>query len=110
MACPTCDHTLQTVFADKVRTVRWCPRCGTLQSVLCGHEDTAAPKVVECLRSFARSVSSGQAVLYALESGDWGRADTAWFVAVDRGLQSLWHEARQGALAERRERQQGQRP
>ncbi len=59
MPCETCSHTLQTVFADNVRTVRWCPRCGTLQSILCGQEDTEAPRVVECLRSFALSVSSG---------------------------------------------------
>lgn len=60
MPCETCDHTLHTVIAEERLTVRWCPRCGTLQTVVYGHENTSAPKVVECLRSFARSVSLGQ--------------------------------------------------
>ncbi len=56
MACPTCSHTMQAVVAE--RGIFWCPRCGTLkmESARYGIEP---PKLVECLRSFARSISSG---------------------------------------------------
>lgn len=54
MACPTCDHTMQSVAAG----VFWCPRCGTLRLAL---EDTAVPKLVERTREYA--VRLGEAVI-----------------------------------------------
>jgi tRNA(Ile2) C34 agmatinyltransferase TiaS len=35
MACPTCNHTMENLGTEVVKTF-WCPRCGTLKTV---HED-----------------------------------------------------------------------
>ena len=47
MACPTCDHTMHNVDAD--RRYYWCPRCGTLSSCVPGGW-AEAPKLVERVR------------------------------------------------------------
>jgi Zn-finger nucleic acid-binding protein len=52
MACPTCGHTLQTAFADGVRVIRYCPRCGTMRNELGEHVDDTTPKLVDRCREF----------------------------------------------------------
>jgi uncharacterized Zn finger protein len=54
MPCVTCGHTLQTVMVDRVRTLRHCPRCGTMVSEMLGHGDVTVPKLVERHREFIR--------------------------------------------------------
>ncbi len=50
MSCPTCDHTMQRVGQG----VFWCPRCGTLRTVLslpaAIRNDDAAPRLVDSMR------------------------------------------------------------
>ena len=31
MPCEVCDHTMQGLFAGHLRSIWWCPRCGTLK-------------------------------------------------------------------------------
>lgn len=31
MACPTCDHTMQSLGYADGGTIWWCPRCGTVK-------------------------------------------------------------------------------
>lgn len=60
MPCPTCTHTLQTVFMDRLRTLRHCLRCGTMVSELCGHVDVTVPKLVERHRHFFRLIEPAE--------------------------------------------------
>lgn len=55
MSCPTCDHTMQTLFVDRERSIYWCPRCGTLRSVLFEHEDDSVPFLISRCREFQRN-------------------------------------------------------
>jgi len=53
MACPTCDHTMQSIGHAEGRSHYWCPRCGTLRSTAEGGFDTdEAPKLVERCRKY----------------------------------------------------------
>lgn len=38
MACPVCDHTMQTIIADPVVRRWWCSRCGTIKNQIT-HKD-----------------------------------------------------------------------
>lgn len=59
MSCPTCDHTMQNIYArtdDKY--VYWCPRCGTIKTRWAGSRAGAeplpqidAPKITEVLKA-----------------------------------------------------------
>lgn len=51
MACPTCDHTMESI-GDSGRTIAfWCPRCGTLDN---GLKPASQPKLVERCRIFCK--------------------------------------------------------
>jgi hypothetical protein len=55
MACPTCGHTMQTLYHDRTLTRWWCQRCGTIKNRLIasdGIADEAAevPVLVERCR------------------------------------------------------------
>lgn len=55
MACPTCDHTMQSVGFAEGRHHYWCPRCGTLRSTAPGGFDAdEAPKLVGRCREFEK--------------------------------------------------------
>ena len=43
MACPTCDHTMQSLL-----TVFWCPRCGTVKH----GQNHEAPRLVDRCTEF----------------------------------------------------------
>lgn len=45
MACPTCDHTMQSVAPE----VFWCPRCGTLKA-----PEVSIPTLVCRCREFGK--------------------------------------------------------
>lgn len=59
MSCPTCDHTLQTVFMDRLRTIRHCPRCGTMVSEMFGHTEVTMPKLIERHRELIGMIEPG---------------------------------------------------
>ena len=46
MACPTCDHTMQSFDTSDARKFYWCPRCGTAKFVT-GHVETKTPSLVQ---------------------------------------------------------------
>jgi len=49
MACPTCDHTMESItFSPQFF---WCPRCGTLVSAE-RQGEYAVPKLVDRAREF----------------------------------------------------------
>ncbi len=57
MACDTCSHTMQNLGVEGQR-IFWCPRCGSLKTVV-GHADkeftnTERPKLVDIAREFVR--------------------------------------------------------
>ena len=57
MACPTCDHTMETILAIDDCRRHWCPRCGTIRTVFftLNGGDTVedyVPKLVERCREF----------------------------------------------------------
>jgi hypothetical protein len=51
MACPTCDHTMQSIGNQ----LFWCPRCGTLKD---RHAETASgvPTLVGRCRDFQETI------------------------------------------------------
>lgn len=59
MSCPTCDHTMQSLGVDAQQAKRfyWCPRCGTIKTVItsCNDEIDDCPKLVERCREYAES-------------------------------------------------------
>ena len=46
MACPICDHTMQSMCLD----VFWCPRCGTVRDA--GRDSSAIPMLVQRVVDF----------------------------------------------------------
>lgn len=62
MPCPTCDHTLNKLCTSADGVDHWhCPRCGTHRMMRDGWHHDTVPKAVECVRSFVRMISPGQA-------------------------------------------------
>jgi len=55
MACPTCDHTMQSIAGLRF----WCPRCGTLKN-LDSFPSTEKPQLVDLVRKYAESKSHAQ--------------------------------------------------
>lgn len=60
MPCPTCDHTLQTVLDDGNRTIRHCPRCGTMVNDAYGWQDVVTPSLVKRQRDFVRLIEPAE--------------------------------------------------
>lgn len=58
MSCPTCSHTFNTLFQDKFRTIRVCPRCGHVRSILLDHVDDVRPFLVDHCRAFEPALSN----------------------------------------------------
>ena len=52
MACPTCDHTMQSIAGLRF----WCPRCGTIRNL----HDVEKPRLVDLVRKYAESKSHAQ--------------------------------------------------
>jgi hypothetical protein len=59
MACPTCDHTMQSA----AQSLFWCPRCGTLKDTRHGEPpiDVSVPKLVERCHKLLTTI---QGILY----------------------------------------------
>lgn len=55
MACPTCDHTMESIGCCDGGTVWHCPRCGTVKH----HNQSYVPKLVERCRRFERQEMVG---------------------------------------------------
>lgn len=72
MACPTCDHTMQVVFEDVIRTIAHCPRCGTMRSLLAGHTDNSVPSLVGRVRAL-KQLMTERARFGALDQQAWNR-------------------------------------
>lgn len=49
MACPTCDHTMQSIGMHNF----WCPRCGTLKL----HGEAEVPKLVNRVIAFCGTLT-----------------------------------------------------
>ena len=72
MACPTCNHTMQSVGEIELGwRIYWCQRCGTLKTkgAIPEHE---APMLVERVRRF-RNICNGGDGLNAEQASLWHR-------------------------------------
>lgn len=49
MPCDICGHTVQNIGATD-RQMYWCPRCGSLKTVMGDHSDLAVPGLVDQLK------------------------------------------------------------
>lgn len=62
MSCPTCDHTMQKIGVGIGKDIYWCPRCGTLKTLIHRMERDynthEVPKAVKCIRSFIKMISN----------------------------------------------------
>lgn len=61
MPCPTCDHTMQSLFpAGESQRWYWCPRCGTLKGETDDGEEPTAdrPKLVDRCREFTVKIEA----------------------------------------------------
>jgi hypothetical protein len=68
MPCPTCAHPMRAAGENKVATLFWCPRCGTLCED-CGVNGFAtAPKLVERCREY-----QDQQIFDPKDAAEWHR-------------------------------------
>lgn len=60
MACGTCDHTMQCIASGGPASTYWCPRCGTLRTVIRSREETQtkdeAPMLVTRCQKFEETI------------------------------------------------------
>lgn len=61
MACPTCDHTMQSIGQTKRQdSVFWCPRCGTIRTLYSPTKmDDDAPSLPHRVRAFLAELETG---------------------------------------------------
>lgn len=78
MACPTCDHTMQSVAKSAAAVSYWCQRCGTLKVQSGNLVDNQMPKLIERCREFQMQLKVSKGLGSRFDQlGTWQRLGIA---------------------------------